>query len=78
MIMRVHIRSWAIKGKDAEIGGQVTLAPLLPNALSQKTPLMSADHNTPLIKISDGEDIKYKDDPAITQAEANLVAVEHI
>ena len=32
----------------------------------------------PLFKISDREDIKYKDDPAVTQAKANLAAVERI
>ena len=39
---------------------------------------MSADSNTPLFVISDGDDIEYKDDPAIAQAKANLTAVEWI
>ena len=48
--------------------------------LSQKThtPLMSADPNTPLFKISDGDEIEYEVNPAITQAKANLSAVERI
>ena len=39
---------------------------------------MSADPNTPLFVISDEDDIEYKDDPAVTQAKANLTAVECI
>ena len=39
---------------------------------------MSADPNTPLFVISDKDDIKYKDDPAVTQVKANLAAVECI
>ena len=39
---------------------------------------MSADPNTPLFVISDEDDIEYKDDPAVTQAKANLAAVECI
>ena len=39
---------------------------------------MSANPKTPLFVISDGEDVNYKDDPAITQAKANLTAAEHI
>ena len=42
------------------------------------TPLMSADHNTPLFEISNGDDMTYEDDPAIIQARANLVVVEHV
>ena len=37
---------------------------------------MSANPNTPLFEISDRDDIKYEDNPAVTQAKANLVAVE--
>ena len=45
--------------------------------LSQtRTPFMSADHDTPLFEISDGDDTMYKDDPAIIQVRANLVVVE--
>ena len=44
----------------------------------QHTPLMSANPNTPLFEISDGEDVKYKDDPAVAQVKANLAAVEQI
>ena len=39
---------------------------------------MSANSNTPLFMISDGDDVKYEDDPAITQVKANLVVAEHI
>ena len=39
---------------------------------------MSTDHNTPLFEISDGDDVTYKDDPAVIQAKANLVAVERV
>ena len=39
---------------------------------------MSADHNTPLFEISDGDDVTYEDDPAIIQARANLAVAEHI
>ena len=79
MIVRVHVQSRAIKGKDAGIGRQVALALLLPKNLSQQQPLlMSADHNTPLFEISDGDDAMYEDDPAIIQARANLAAAEHV
>ena len=79
MIMRVHIRSRAIKGKDAGIGRQVALVPLLPKKTEVKSsPLMSTDPNTPLFVISDEDDIEYDDDPAIAQAKANLVAAEQI
>ena len=44
----------------------------------QHTPLMSANPNTPLFEISDGEDVEYKDDPAVAQVKANLAAVEQI
>ena len=37
---------------------------------------MSADPNTPLFEFSDGDDIMYEDDPAMTQVKANLMAVE--
>ena len=37
---------------------------------------MSANHNTLLFKISDGDDVTYEDDSAIIQARANLVVVE--
>ena len=37
---------------------------------------MSADPNTLLFEISDGDDATYKDDPAVIQARANLAAVE--
>ena len=48
--------------------------------LSQKihTPLMSPDPNTPLFEISDRDEIKYEDDPAVMQVKVNLSAVEHI
>ena len=80
MIMRVCVRSWAIKGKNAGIGGQVALVPLLPKNPSQKqhSLLMSADHNMPLFEISDSNEIEYEDNPAIAQAKANLTAVEQI
>ena len=39
---------------------------------------MSADHNTPLFEISNGDEIEYKDNPAIAQVKANLAVVEWI
>ena len=39
---------------------------------------MSADPNTPLFVISDGDDVEYKDNPAISQAKVNLAAAEWI
>ena len=39
---------------------------------------MSAKLNTPLIVISNGDGIKYEDDPTVTQAKVNLMAVEHV
>ena len=39
---------------------------------------MSTNSNTPLFVISNGDDIEYEDDPAVTQVKANLAAVEHI
>ena len=80
MIMRVCIWSRAIKGKDAGIGRQVALALLFPKTLSHKTRTlsMSADPNTPLFILSDDDDVEYEDDPAVTQAKANLVAAECI
>ena len=39
---------------------------------------MSADPNTPLFILSNNDDIKYEDNPAITQAKANLAAAECI
>ena len=41
-------------------------------------PLMSTNPNTPLFMISDGDNIKYEDNPTIAQAKANLVAAEWI
>ena len=37
---------------------------------------MSADPNTPLFEISDGDDVLYEDDPTVTQAKANLMVAE--
>ena len=39
---------------------------------------MSTDPNTLLFMLSDANDDKYKDDPAVTQAKVNLAAAEHI
>ena len=39
---------------------------------------MSADPNAPLFVISDGDKVKYKDDPAIAQVKANLAVAERI
>ena len=39
---------------------------------------MSTDQNTPLFILSNDDDVEYKDDPAITQAKANLAAAERI
>ena len=60
------------------MGGQVTVAPFLPNSLSQNFTAMSTDPNTPLFDISDVDDIVYKDNPAMTQARENLMVVEHV
>ena len=40
--------------------------------------LMSADPNTPLFVLSDGDDVEYEEDPAIAQAKVNLMAAECI
>ena len=37
---------------------------------------MSADPNTPLFVISDRDNVKYEDDPTVTQAKVNLMAAE--
>ena len=39
---------------------------------------MSTNPNTPLFILSDDDDIEYKDNPAVTQAKANLAAAECI
>ena len=39
---------------------------------------MSADPNTPLFVISDGDNVEYEDDPTVTQAKVNLAAVERM
>ena len=39
---------------------------------------MSTNPNTPLFTLSNDDDVEYEDDPAITQAKANLTAAEHI
>ena len=39
---------------------------------------MSGNPNTPLFMISDRDNVEYKDNPAIAQAKANLVAAEWI
>ena len=39
---------------------------------------MSTDPNMPLFKISDGDDLSYKDDPVIMQVKANLAAAERV
>ena len=38
----------------------------------------SADPNTPLFEISDGDDVICEDNPAVTQAKANLAVAERI
>ena len=38
----------------------------------------SADPNTPLFEISDGDDVICEDNPAVTQAKANLAVAECI
>ena len=47
---------------------------------SKKKPctLMSADPNTPLFMLSEGDDVEYEEDPAIAQAKANLAVAECI
>ena len=39
---------------------------------------MSANPNTPLFVISNGDDVEYEDNPAIAQAKANLMVAEWI
>ena len=39
---------------------------------------MSTNHNMPLFKISNGNEIEYEDNPAIAQVKANLVVAEWI
>ena len=39
---------------------------------------MSTNPNTLLFVLSDNDNDEYEDDPAVTQAKANLAAVEHI
>ena len=39
---------------------------------------MSANPNTPLFKISNGDEIEYEDNPAVAQVKANLMAAEQI
>ena len=45
---------------------------------SQHILLMFADPNTPFFVISDGDDIKYEDSPAVAQAKVNLAVAEQI
>ena len=55
------------------------LRPYSKKNLSQTRTLpMSADPNTPLFVLSDDDDVKYEDDPAVTQVKANIMAVERI
>ena len=55
------------------------MRPYSKKNLSQTHTLpMSADPNTPLFVLSDDDDVEYEDDPAVTQAKANLVAAECI
>ena len=39
---------------------------------------MSADPNTPLFVLSDGDNVEYEEDPTVAQAKANLAAAERI
>ena len=39
---------------------------------------MSADLNILLFEISDGDDLSYEDDPAVTQVKANLAVAERV
>ena len=39
---------------------------------------LTADPNTPLFIISDGDDVEYEENPAITQVKANVVVVERV
>ena len=39
---------------------------------------MSTNCNTPLFVISDGDDVEYEDDPAVTQVKVNLTVAERI
>ena len=62
------------------MGRQVACVPLLDQKTSKSKifTAMSTDLNTPLFEISDGDDIEYEDDPAMTQAKVNLMVVEHV
>ena len=39
---------------------------------------MSADPNTPLFEISNGDNATYKDNPTIIQVRENLAVAEHV
>ena len=39
---------------------------------------MSTDLNTPLFEISDGDNVEYEDDPAMTQVKVSLVVAEYV
>ena len=55
------------------------LCPPSHNSKSKKnTLLMSADSNTLLFEISDGDNATYEDDPAVIQARENLAVAEHV
>ena len=60
------------------MGRQVALVPLLDQKTSKSKifTAMSTDLNTPLFEISDGDDIEYEDDPAVTQAKCSNYRVE--
>ena len=54
------------------------MRPYSKRKVQTRTPPMSADPNTPLFVLSDDDNDKYEDDPAVTQAKVNLAAAERI
>ena len=55
-----------------------TPLPKKPKSKKTRTPPMSADPNTLLFVLSDDDDVEYEDNPAVTQAKANLAVAERI
>ena len=79
MIVRVCVQSQAIKGKRRRDGWtSCTYAPPPKNSNSKTTPPMSTDSNIPLFKVSDRDDMIYKDNPTMTQVKVNLVVAEQV
>ena len=75
MIMRVRVQSQAIKGKNRDGQTSHTCAPLDKTSKS-KSSLPCPPTQIPLFEISDGDNVIYEVNPAVTQVKANLMAVE--